>query len=421
MAQSINYGTLVRLPYYIDFSSQKLADNYTMKVLVIAPTPFFSNRGCHIRIAEEATASTRKGMTLKVITYFLGDTPEDVKIVRTIRIPWYSKKESGPSWHKLYIDGLLFLKTMRVARKWKPDVIHAHLHEGILVAWAARFFLKEKPPLVFDAQGSLVKEMEGHLKRLVWPLRPVLNFFERLSYKVSDGIVTSSDSLKQFIHDNGLLPADTPCEVAADSAQPVDFISEDERTELRKTLKLNSSHCLCVYAGGMTNDKGVDLFFDAVIPLLEQFPKVHVLCIGDPHQHYKEIAEKKQVADRFTFLGHVPFEEVSKYQQSADISVDPKPPTSTQSSGKILNYMAAKLPVVAFQSINTDHMLPSDTLLATETTVPSLGTALQEAFSASEETLHKIGEDNYQHLLQHFSWDNTAEVIDRMYRKLLKE
>ena len=46
-----------------------------MKVLMIAPTQFFADRGCHIRILEEIRALKRLGHKLELLTYHSGEDP----------------------------------------------------------------------------------------------------------------------------------------------------------------------------------------------------------------------------------------------------------------------------------------------------------------------------------------------------------
>ena len=75
------------------------------------------------------------GHQVQIVCYHLGRDLDPVPVERTLSIPWYSKHEAGPSWHKLYLDLLLLCTSMRVARKFKPDLIHAHLHEGVLIGW----------------------------------------------------------------------------------------------------------------------------------------------------------------------------------------------------------------------------------------------------------------------------------------------
>jgi len=78
-----------------------------IKVLMIAPTPFFADRGCHVKILEEIRSLTKRGVVVKLVTYHIGRNIEGLDIERIIKIPWYKKLEAGPSIHKYYLDLLL--------------------------------------------------------------------------------------------------------------------------------------------------------------------------------------------------------------------------------------------------------------------------------------------------------------------------
>ena len=111
-----------------------------MKILGIAPTPFFADRGCHMRILGEIQALQRRGHEVLLVTYHLGRDVEGVPTKRTKNVKWYDKLEAGPALGKFYLDYLLWLKTIKAIRKFKPDVIHGHLHEGALIGLLARPF-----------------------------------------------------------------------------------------------------------------------------------------------------------------------------------------------------------------------------------------------------------------------------------------
>ncbi len=71
-----------------------------LKVLMIAPTPFFADRGCHVKILEEVRALSRRNIDVKVVTYHIGRNIEGVDIQRIVKVPWYKKLEAGPSIYK---------------------------------------------------------------------------------------------------------------------------------------------------------------------------------------------------------------------------------------------------------------------------------------------------------------------------------
>src|SRR5439155_18284286 len=66
----------------------------------------------------------------------------------------------GSSFLRLYLDALLSLRTAQVALARRPDIVHAHLHEGALIGWPVS--VTRRAPLVFDFQGSLTSEMLDH-------------------------------------------------------------------------------------------------------------------------------------------------------------------------------------------------------------------------------------------------------------------
>jgi glycosyltransferase involved in cell wall biosynthesis len=55
---------------------------------------------------------------------------------------------------------LLLWKVIRTCRRFKPNLIHAHLHEGIVIGKIASAIFGI--PLVADLQGSLTAELLDH-------------------------------------------------------------------------------------------------------------------------------------------------------------------------------------------------------------------------------------------------------------------
>ena len=105
-----------------------------MRVLMVAPTPFFGDRGCHIRILEEIRALRGLGVETLLATYAVGHDHPEVRTVRSPRVPWVKTLPVGFSPHRPYLDGLLLGTTLRAARRFRPDILHGHLHEGAALA-----------------------------------------------------------------------------------------------------------------------------------------------------------------------------------------------------------------------------------------------------------------------------------------------
>src|SRR4026209_853150 len=149
-----------------------------MRVLMVAPTPFFGDRGCHIRILEEVRALRGLGVESLVATYAVGHEHPEASTVRTPRAPWVKTLPVGFSPHRPYLDGLLFGTTLRAARRFRPDILHGHLHEGAAIgAWGGRPVGR---PAVTVLRGGLGGEMIAHGPLPVGgPLPAALRRFER--------------------------------------------------------------------------------------------------------------------------------------------------------------------------------------------------------------------------------------------------
>jgi hypothetical protein len=83
--------------------------NRPLRILMIAPTSFFLDYGCHVRILEEARVLQRLGHQVTIATYYLGRDIPGLEIVRCRPTPWRADYEVGSSLHKLAFDVFLGL------------------------------------------------------------------------------------------------------------------------------------------------------------------------------------------------------------------------------------------------------------------------------------------------------------------------
>jgi glycosyltransferase involved in cell wall biosynthesis len=174
------------------------------RILMIAPTPFFADRGCHVRILGEAKALITLGYKIVVCTYGIGRDVEGIPTERIARIPWYNKLSAGPSVHKLYIDLLLLWKVIRICQRFKPNLIHAHLHEGIVIGKIASAIFAI--PLVADLQGSLTAELLDHkfLPNTKWLISFMYWIEKKINQMPSHLIVSCSPTAQRCIEFFGI-------------------------------------------------------------------------------------------------------------------------------------------------------------------------------------------------------------------------
>src|SRR5438309_6312961 len=91
-----------------------------LRVLAIAPTPFFGDYGCHVRIVEEVTALGRLGIETSIATYPFGHDLPDLRIRRAVRLLGKRSVDPGSSFRKFPMDAALAALAFRVAATERP-------------------------------------------------------------------------------------------------------------------------------------------------------------------------------------------------------------------------------------------------------------------------------------------------------------
>jgi glycosyltransferase involved in cell wall biosynthesis len=313
---------------------------------MVAPTPFFADRGCHVRIYEEARALLSSGHDVRIITYHLGRDMPGIPTIRIPTIPWYTKLEAGPSWHKLYLDALLMLRAVPLVLRFRPDIIHAHLHEGAFIG----YFLKRLAgaPLILDYQGSLSGECVDHGFFSASSLAArAFRRVERMINGFADRIVTSSGSGASELINNWGMAAERVIPVI--DGVDTKIFRPCPQHEGRGRLGIPLDMPIVGYLGVLSRYQGIDLLLDCIQLLKSEGIGVHFLIMGFPCERYKAAAEARGILDVITFTGKIDYAEAPMYLSAADIAVSPKL-SPTEANGKLFNYMACGLPVIAFDT-----------------------------------------------------------------------
>lgn len=391
------------------------------KVLMIAPTPFFSDRGTHIRILEEALALKRRGHTVTIATYHIGqDLPEhlrsQVEVRRILRLLfWYKKLEAGPDWQKLILDLMLIRKTFFLARTTRPDILHGHLHEGVLIGWIVQQLLFwRKMKLIADFHGSLTKEMVSHAYLRTGFLRRLFEWVERVIDNLGDRAVTSSGANTREI---GLLRTKNEPLTVLDGVTVDRYDTHFTREALRRKYGIDADALVVTYTGALVANKGIFSFLHALPIILAGHPKAHIVLAGFPWNEVAEYVADQPWMNRVTKISPLPYFDLPQVLALSDIGVDPKKEGVGQASGKMLQYMGAGLPVACFDTPNNREYLGEGGEYAREATAAGLADATLRLLRDPELRKRK-GEANRVRARVEFSWDQTARGLERVYEEL---
>jgi len=391
------------------------------RILMIAPTSFFLDYGCHVRIREEARVLQQFGHTVKIVTYPQGRDLPGFEIVRAPALPIQSSKQVGPSRSKLLLDLLLAFKALSVAQKFRPQIIHAHLHEGALIGGVLSRGLRV--PLVFDFQGSLSSEMaDHHFIAENGVLFKLVHWLESRIDHLPQHILTSSRTAAQMLTDDFRVPPNC-VSVLLDCVQSDDFFPVADGAHaakveaLRQTLNVPRERRLIIYIGLLDEYRGTGVMLDAAKELLGRGQDAHFIVIGFPNiERYQAYAAQLGIAARVSFVGRVPYEEVPLWLALGEVALEPKM-SATEAAGKVLNYMAMGLPTVAFDIPVMREYLGEWGAYAPLGDARAFADQIQRLLNDSARA-REIGQHLRQRAIDLFSWERAGRAIERVYEQV---
>lgn len=390
-------------------------------ILMLAPTMFFADYGCHVRILEEAVVLQKLGHRVTILAYPNGRDINGIDVRRCWGVPFNYRIEVGSSRHKIYLDVMLALMAFWYILRHKPDIIHAHLHEGALLGW----FLSKLSgaPLIFDFQGSLTAEMLDH--HFISPdsffFKP-LTWLEKKIDHLAKAILTSSQHSARMLRETYRVPEGrihpTPDCVNPDAFNPHTY-SPAAQTELKKARGIPQDKQLLVYAGLLTEYQGVGLLLEALQLLSVRRQDFHLLLMGFPAvAHYQQKAAQLGLAGMVTFTGKMPYEQLAAHLALGDIAIAPKL-SASEGNGKILNYISMALPTVAFKTPVSLEYLGQLGLYAQEYTAPALAQAIDQALTMSPEQKRLQGQTLRQWVIRNYTWEQIGRQIEAVYGAVL--
>ena len=390
------------------------------RILTIAPTSFFSDYGAHVRILEETIHLQGRGHNVLICTYHTGNNIRGIPIRRSVDVPWKQGVMVGSSRHKLYFDVALALTVQRAATQFKPEIIHAHLHEGALLGWPVRQL--RGTPLVFDYQGSLTAEMLDH--GFIGERSPFLGPLKRLEKRIdraADAVITSSHNAERNLRARISDQSDSICTVA-DAVNTKVFAPAATGLEraacsaLKQSLGIPAEAKLVVYLGLLAPYQGTDLLLEAASIMKQEWGRsdVHFLIMGFPGvDSYRAQADRLGLNSHVTFPGRIPYRDAPRFLALGDVAVAPKL-SMTEGAGKIGNYMAMSLPVVAFDTPVSREYLGELGVYAEKGNSRSLANALCEALDTPEH-YRRVGALLRRRCVEELSWEGAISRIERVY------
>ncbi|NJN54996.1 MAG: glycosyltransferase family 4 protein [Anaerolineae bacterium] len=253
-------------------------------------------------------------------------------------------------------------------------------------------------------------------------LYPWLFRLEKGINRLPAAILTSSRQATELLQDEFDVPAKQvhPLPDCADTVRfnPENF-SVEARQKLKQKLGVPLDRPIVAYLGLLTDYQGIPHLLQAAAKLKQAGEMAHFLIMGYPNvDHYKQLAGQHGIADWVTFTGKVEYRDAPFYLSLGDIAVAPKM-SSTEGSGKLLNYMALAQPVVAYDSPVHREYLADLGVYAPLGDVAAFAEGIASLLRSPDDG-RKLGQQLRQRAISEYSWQRAGEEIVTLYRRLTK-
>lgn len=387
-----------------------------LNIAVVAACPFPTSQGSQVLIRESCEALARRGHDVHVVTYHFGeDIPcQNVTIHRIPEIVKYNKLRSGPALLKPFLDLLLVFKLDEVVRKHKIDVIHCHNYEAPVVAFPVRRL--RKVPVIYHSHNTMSDEFYTYF-RLKIPqtiARFAAKLMDRYIPRMADYSIAINRKVAEFLINTGIHPSTVKfVPPGIDYGEPV--VEPDHNLLQKYSLEAAK---LLIYAGNLDGYQRIDLLLDAMPFIISEHPdcKLVFLTGSNSDSLLREITTRG-IGNNVSIITGADFNAIKQIFSVGHVAVNPRIAWSGFPI-KLLNYFAAKLPVVAFENAApcVDHGYNGFLAIAGDSTdfAKYINYILDNPDRAEE-----IGQNAAQTALNLYNWDGIAEAIERIYAEVL--
>jgi glycosyltransferase involved in cell wall biosynthesis len=335
-----------------------------MRILMIAPEPFFEPRGTPFSEFHRIKALTALGHQVDLVTYPFGQdvSMPGLRVIRALRPPFVHRVKIGPSAAKFPLDALLALTAVRVAFSGRYDVIHSHEEAGVIGVLLAALL---RVPHLYDMHSSLPQQLTNFAFTGSSLARGIVRWFEKLMINRSKVVIVICPALEDTVRATAPAANVVLIENAPGSAE--DQASVAEAAAVRAKYGVTAQTPLVLYTGTFEAYQGLDLLFEAMALVSTTRPDARLLLAGGKPDQVEQARAQAQAAGIGAvtiFAGERPASEIPAYLLACDALVSPRS-RGTNTPLKIYQYLRSGKAIVATRLLTHTQVLDDDTAILT--------------------------------------------------------
>jgi glycosyltransferase involved in cell wall biosynthesis len=312
------------------------------------------------------------------------------------RIPWLKMR---------FFGGLIFwLKSYRILKKIKPDIIQAQNLEVGKFIYILNKFLKK--PTVIWARGSDINILFENKK----------DSLLKNALKNADAVISLTDDMKEkirkicnkkiFVIPNGI---------------DINTLEVLSKNDLRKKIGFKKTEKIILYVGSLRPLKGLPYLLRAMKTINEKNKRLLIVgqIIGweKDKEHLECIVKKLKISKFVTFVGRIPNKKVFEYMTLSDVFVLPS--LSEGFPNVILEAMATGLPIIATRIGGIPEIIVDKTngFLVDPKNPNQISEKINLLFK-DEKLRKKISSNNIKEIKK-YDWKNVIDELENVYLQVI--
>lgn len=293
-----------------------------------------------------------------------------------------------------------FWKVLFLNKTWR--VWHARRNTEMLAGLILKYVFFKKLRLLFTSAS------QRHHTR-----------YSKFLIRQMDAVIATSEKTRRYL--------ERPAQVVLHGIDTETFTPIDDKRALRQNVGLSPKGIVIGCYGRLRNQKGSDVFVDAMLEILRENPAISAILMGratPKHQNFadrlRHKIEQSNLSDRLHILPEAPVDDMVKWYQILDIYIAPQ---RWEGFGLTpLEAMSCGVPVIAtdvgafpelIEDGKTGHIIPAGNVAAMAGAVRSL---LSETGKIAQDSIYAR-----KHVLKKFRLQQEAKALNQIYKTLLSE
>lgn len=377
---------------------------------MLATCAFPSLRGSQVLIRELAEHLAETGHQMHVVTY-----PHAEHLVPVERIAIHRVKSlpglrlTRPrGWQKIVLDLMMVVLLLRVARRERIDIVHAHNAEAALIAFLVR--LMTGVPVVYHAHNALAEELPWYFRSRVakGAARLAGGLLDRFIAVRADICVALSNRLGAYLSMRG-------------AAGRVTIIPPGFGGALGRCRESGSkgSGPIIMYSGNLDPYQNLACLTEGFDRVCAAEPRARLVLVTQESADRRAVRVRAALARRpgITVRTVSTFAQVCRELDRADVVVCPRASWSGYPM-KVLHYMASGRGIV--QSRGSAHTLEDGASALVFADDDPIALARAVLRLAREPALAaKLGRGAQVALRREHSWPRLLPLVDAAYRRVV--